>query len=94
MRNAIELLMAAIALACLGMTSMAAEPDLAGHTSASHSLALQRSVDNAVAKTLARTWNPPLQAQRLAVSDAIRVAHSIADRATDVTRGACQCPRR
>ena len=68
MRSAIELLMAAIALACLGMTSMAAEPDLAGHTSASHSLALQRSVDNAVAKTLARTWNPPLQAQQLAVT--------------------------
>ncbi len=68
MRNAIELLMAAIALACLGMTSMAAEPDLAGHTSASHSLALQRSVDQAVAKTLARTWSPPLQAQQLAVT--------------------------
>jgi len=68
MRNAIELLMAAIALACLGMTSMAAEPDLAGHTLASHSLALQRSVDNAVAKTLPRTWSPPLQAQQLAVT--------------------------
>jgi len=68
MRNAIELLMAAIALACLGMTSMAAEPDLAGHTLASHSLALQRSVDQAVAKTLARTWSPPLQAQQLAVT--------------------------
>lgn len=68
MKNAIELVMAVVALACVGMTSIAAQTDLAGHPSALHSPTLQRSVEQAVGKTLARTWNPPLQTQQLAVT--------------------------
>jgi len=68
MKRAIELFMAGIASACLGITPLAAQSGLAGHASAVHSPALQRSVDRAVAQTLERTWNPPLQASQLAVS--------------------------
>ena len=72
MRNAIELAMAAmaaIALASLGLgVAVAAPGDLAGHSTAARSPALQRSVDQAVARTLARTWATPLKADQLAVT--------------------------
>lgn len=68
MKNAIELVLAGIALACLGTASVAAQSNLAGHESATHSPALQQSVDRAVAQTLARSWTLPLQASQLAVT--------------------------
>ena len=69
MRNAIELIIAAIALSSLGLgVAVAAPGDLAGHGTAARSPALQRSVDQAVARTLARTWASPLKADQLAVT--------------------------
>jgi hypothetical protein len=77
MRNAIELAMAAIALASLGLgVAVAAPGDLAGHGTAARSPALQRSVDQAVARTLARTWATPLKADQLAVT-AVDQQHAV-----------------
>ncbi|MEY4325836.1 MAG: hypothetical protein RIS24_2007, partial [Verrucomicrobiota bacterium] len=74
MKPAMELLVAALALAGLAMvelgtpTARAAEPALAGHPSAVPSKALQQALDRAVARTLSRPWKAPLQPSQVAAT--------------------------
>jgi beta-lactamase class A len=74
MNGAIDLVMAGMALACLGLGTAFAAPgdlaggDLAGHGTASRSPALQRTVDQAVSRALKQPWNPPLKPEHLAVT--------------------------
>lgn len=75
MRPAKKLRVTALALAGLAMsgpaglpTAQAAEPTLAGHASAVPSRPLQQALDQAVERTLARPWKPPLLASQVAAT--------------------------